>query len=481
MASKKNNPPSILHTWKEIAAHLGCDERTCRRWESDFGLPVRRLSDAPRSRVYARKEEIDAWLETRLATRPFADDGAGAAQPEGLPDRTAEKTADQIPCKVKQWKRRFRIPAVGAALALAAGFLFFGLPEKRVPADYRVEGSSIVIFDVAGREIWRYETGLPDSLIPSLLGPGSTTRIIGKDEKAYLPHLLIRDIYGDGRPEVLFYPFDIEGRSAGGLYCFNAGGRLLWRYDPGRLIRFGPQTYGPDFQGRMAVFDLNDDGRKTIVVVAHADWYFPSVVSLLDTKGRLLGEYWNSGHIVDVAAADLNGDGRKEILLAGINNEYRTAFLAVLDPDELGGASPQQNPFYTSPELGPGKEMFYIRFPQSAIDRAWSGGGYAQSILVNPAAETLILTLEPSRIHYVVNFRMDDIFPRITHDFEAAYRDHVIEGKITAPFDGDRITAELARGILWWDGEDWSPQPTMTKYWRDKVKAKPVGVGWPEI
>jgi tetratricopeptide (TPR) repeat protein len=49
-----------LDSWKEIAAYLGHDERTAKRWEKTRGLPVRRLPGV-RSGVFAFTSEIDIW------------------------------------------------------------------------------------------------------------------------------------------------------------------------------------------------------------------------------------------------------------------------------------------------------------------------------------------------------------------------------------------------------------------------------------
>lgn len=43
----------VLDSWKEIAAYLGRSEKTCRRLEKDLGLPVHRLEDSPKARVFA--------------------------------------------------------------------------------------------------------------------------------------------------------------------------------------------------------------------------------------------------------------------------------------------------------------------------------------------------------------------------------------------------------------------------------------------
>ena len=53
----------ILDSWKEIAAYLGRSVKTCRRWEHELGLPIHRLEDSPKARVFAYPEELDQWVK----------------------------------------------------------------------------------------------------------------------------------------------------------------------------------------------------------------------------------------------------------------------------------------------------------------------------------------------------------------------------------------------------------------------------------
>src|ERR1700722_544031 len=56
------NPQSRrLESWKEIAAYLGRDVTTVRRWEKREGLPVHRLQHSRLGSVYAYSVELDAW------------------------------------------------------------------------------------------------------------------------------------------------------------------------------------------------------------------------------------------------------------------------------------------------------------------------------------------------------------------------------------------------------------------------------------
>jgi Tol biopolymer transport system component len=61
-------PEGRLDSWKEIAAYLGRGLRTVQRWEREEGLPVHRLAHEKRGSVYARREELAAWWESRRLT-----------------------------------------------------------------------------------------------------------------------------------------------------------------------------------------------------------------------------------------------------------------------------------------------------------------------------------------------------------------------------------------------------------------------------
>jgi pentatricopeptide repeat protein len=62
-----NSQGRRLESWKEIAAYLGRDVTTVRRWEKREGLPVRRLHHSRLGSVYAYTTELDAWRSGRAA------------------------------------------------------------------------------------------------------------------------------------------------------------------------------------------------------------------------------------------------------------------------------------------------------------------------------------------------------------------------------------------------------------------------------
>lgn len=63
---------NILQSWKEISFYLGRNERTCRRWEKEYSLPVYRMDGSPRASVFAYKEELDRWLDELLHEKEIA-------------------------------------------------------------------------------------------------------------------------------------------------------------------------------------------------------------------------------------------------------------------------------------------------------------------------------------------------------------------------------------------------------------------------
>jgi len=65
----------VLNSWKEISDYLKRDIRTCQRYERELGLPIHRLEDSPRARVFAYADELDVWLAKRLENYVLAPAG----------------------------------------------------------------------------------------------------------------------------------------------------------------------------------------------------------------------------------------------------------------------------------------------------------------------------------------------------------------------------------------------------------------------
>jgi len=65
-----------LESWKEIAAYLGRDVTTVRRWERREGLPVYRILHSKLGSVYAYTTELDTWRDGRAGAATDVADAA---------------------------------------------------------------------------------------------------------------------------------------------------------------------------------------------------------------------------------------------------------------------------------------------------------------------------------------------------------------------------------------------------------------------
>jgi Flp pilus assembly protein TadD len=120
-----------LESWKEISAYLERTTRTCQKWEAEYSLPIHRLKDSPKSRVYASKAELDAWLERVLRETEAREAGAAGRSsrtvldvPELPPD--ASPISRSAVAKKSYWAgrnatERFLATRDPAALAMAVG------------------------------------------------------------------------------------------------------------------------------------------------------------------------------------------------------------------------------------------------------------------------------------------------------------------------------------------------------------------------
>ena len=485
---KKEN---LLSSWKEIASYLDCDVRTCHRWEKEFGLPVHRLGDSVRSRVFAYREELDRWMAERGNNNHRNGVAAGDSthKPINLPGR------------------RLAILAVLLLAAAAAVYLIFfnnpgsassgnspasqramtsdgsrGIMEEQSgasadpePADFKIDGSELIITNKTGRELFRHDTGLEDlgdeayfrdhfqnkTLIYKIHEDGKTLKKI-----PISTHLIIKDLEKDGRREVLFVPLTKSGLGEETLFCLSDRGEKLWEYRTGRPLKYGDIEFPDQYiVSQLGTEDIDGDGSEEILLVSSHNDDFPTQFLVLNAEGEKKGEYWNAGRMMDWATHDINEDGRKEILVAAMNNELVAPALIVFDQDYVEGSSPQQKYFWTCGELKPGREMYYIRFPSDLdvlfpelIDGLCSVDVFdGELIKVETIFTGAVFYLDLSLV--VKNIRL-------THRYQKFYNDKLGQRRITEPFDHDRIAARLKPEIRWWDGDTWVTTPTMTKYWR---------------
>ena len=445
--SAREKKEDLLSSWKEIAAYLDCDERTCRRWEKRYGLPVYRIDPDSKARVYSYKDELDKWLRERINSN---------SHPQ------------------KQITRRFRLNKktylfLFLILFGIVSIVFVSLKALKIPnpADFRIENSKLIILNEKGKELWRYDTGIKDLIDENEYRLHFQIRRKNSNPpyKILLPFLIIEDINQDGKREVLFCTHTQDRYGGGVLFCFNHKGNLLWDFKAGRRIKFGQRNYSSDFYilGFMTN-DMDNDGRHEIVLISNVVGFFPAKLSVLNAEGKILGEYWNSGQFSDLALTDINADGKKEIIVSGINNEYGKACLIVFDSALVSGSSPQNDPEYICEELEGGSEKYYILFPRTEIDIIESIVNKIMEIAILND-ERIMVTTDISVIIYIFNFNLQVEEVRLSHPFKQKYKTYQLEGKFNKELNEEAYKMDLMSGLLYYDGKKWTSQHSLSNPW----------------
>jgi hypothetical protein len=349
------------------------------------------------------------------------------------------------------------------ALAAAAYFIFLrptGDAPVTVPADFRIRGSELVIVDGRGRELWRFDTQLAELETEEVYRAHFQRKSRGPDYVSTWPYLMIRDIDGDSRPEVLFSTQTRSEDRMDTLFCFDDRGKERWRFKAGRELTFGGRPFRREY--RVFGFDVDDyDGDNSLEILALSfhkpDW--PCQAVLLDAAGGLEGEYWNAGYLMDGSAGDVDGDGLKELVLSGVNNEYRRGCLAIFESGQLRGSSPQTAQAFRSSDLGNGGQSTYILFPNSDVHAVLrTVGDPVNYFWIHDGGGLTAVTTE-TQIYYDLNralFCRDITLSNTYRDLREGLRR---QGKL-APEADELYRKRLAKDLLYYQGGRWLAVPS---------------------
>lgn len=433
-AEPKNN---ILRSWKEIAAYLGYDERTCYRWEQKYGMPVHRAeTGVSKSHVVAYRDELDRWFQ-----ETFRNSSREAAPPR------------------RGGRRGLRPVMIGLLpVLLVAGFLLVKSmkPQAGQPTDFAIRGSNLIVLGEDGKELWRHDfkiDGLMDEAYYRVRF--QVADVSASDTR--LPSLVIKDINGDGRNEVLLaVQKRDDAYGEGDLYCYSSKGKEIWHFEAGREMVFGGRTFSADY--RIYGFDLHDfngDGRQEIAVISDQYPQWPCQLAVLDCGGKKIGEFWNSGYLTDICFQDLDGDGREEMIVSGVNNQYGGA-LIIFDPANISGCSPQSGEF-KSDTLPRGSEKYDIRPPRT--DLSLSLGDIVEGIRdIGVTSNKLIYADTFNNLTYEFDFSLRCTNVGWGHAFMMKHNELVAAGKIHSSLD-EVYRETIKKGVRYWDGRAWVSEP----------------------
>jgi len=404
MSSSGENPRELT-SWKEIAQFLGVSVRSAQRYETEMGLPVRRLGGDKGRAVAATVDDLVAWKKKNVAAPRFWQD--------------------------TRFLRWYALGSTAVMLAMSVPLLRDAFERGKVGkphASYWLH-STLVTTDEHGREVWR--RGFPGS--PS--GGNHAGPFHG-------------DLDGDGRVETLV-PFVSLRRDKDGafVHCIAEDGEELWKIEPRRAVSDRRTKFTNLYVFRdYKVFPSPDkDGTQWIAATFAHHFEYPSVVVVVDGKGRTRGEYWHSGHLEAVHLDDLDNDGKLELVLAGMDLGSSQAVLRVFDAQNVGGAAvlpeghPNQLQGFTS-----GTEKATVRFARGRLNRQRNKFNHAYLIGTSSERRMIVSVSEEltrNQGYLIYNIRPDLSLERVAASVSlmTSYREASLEF-------GDADLEELRKG-----------------------------------
>lgn len=343
-----------LETWGEIATYLGVEVRTAQRWEKRLGLPIVRLEGS--QAVYCYSDHLDAWRQSReQAPRP----------PEPM-----------VPAAPFTRFSTAQFAFIAVIVVGVAAVAWSSVHPKRGPhpVNLVLEGNRLIATDRSGSPVWDYDFDSP-------------TGAADIRYRFNLPKWWERvDIDADGVDELLVlvrHPTrEIDQREA--LYCFTLDGRLRYRVIPEINMMFESRSFSGPW--RFWDFEVVPEDRSLWVVVESAPWW-PSAALRIDEHGGVSVRYVQPG-LMQALKSIRRGD-KAYVLAGGINNEFHSASLAMLDPQAGPASAPEKGSGeFTCRNCPSGKPLSYLLFEQSPLNVA-EGHPYNQTISISSEPDGL--------------------------------------------------------------------------------------------
>ena len=300
------------------------------------------------------------------------------------------------------------------------------------------------------------------------LHSGSKLRDVQDDEDTRrTKQTLVANLDGDSKNEVIT-TLDLQGEAFSQrnvMRAFDSEKTLLFETPFDKPIHYLERDYPEKWDTHsLLVEDFTRSGKKDIIVSWNCN-RSPTVITRVDTKGTILGEYWHFGAILGIYAMDLNGDGRKELVLSGMNDTEDTtsgefACIAVLDPTKIIGASKSVcSKGFHLPESD--AEKFYIPLPRSSLSSVSHKSEFVRHLQQElPDAVTFAIvngkTTENERAEFEYIFSRDMRIKQVKSSDVSVrlYERLVDEGKLTRKLDETYLN-NLKNGVRYWDGKEW--------------------------
>jgi len=330
---------------------------------------------------------------------------------------------------------------------------------------YNVTSSTIDVYDDHYTLLWQ---------IPS---PDVTQEDI--DQQGNVCRTILADLDGDGINELI-----TTHRLAGDQQASaNQGTKLraidvsarkeIWAIPFVDTVKYLNRPYSPYYSTFSILFaEIEGHGEKEILVSAQNVGRSPSFIARVDSKGRILGQYWHFGAISSLYAVDVDGDGCNEIIACGENNTHDTTqsefpMVAVLDPKKIIGKT--RSSICTGFDLPPSDaEIDYIKFPDADINVALKQKSVTNFMLFDglDVLQFHVSSELPDgtrwHFHYYFSRQMIPLYVKSENGADRVHAQLRDEGKVTGTIDNAYLE-NLKDGIRYWDGREWRKEVVRVK------------------
>ena len=474
-SSPAPNDADVLDGWKNIADYLGKSVRTAQRWRQEFGMPVHRLGGREGENVFAFRSELEAW-------RRQASWLSGLAAAEQEADRVRAGEPSALSEGWRPYRRAWLLGGTGTILILAVlAYAGWAALERnatlrtqtpasiavtdRQPARWIVVGDEFRFYSAAGHLLWTYAPG-PALHVGRYEGHTDPDSIPPPEGQAFAgtnhhTPVAIADFDRDGSREVLLVAHAIDAFIPSTLHCIDYTGRTRWTFQPEDHLVFGGEDYGPPTHLQWVAASVDARGASSIWVSAEHRTWFPTTVYRLDPSGRVLGRFGSNGRMSTIHFMPF--EGRQLVLLGGVNNERKTAAVAVLDAARFGGAAPAEASAYRCDDCTPGQPDDYLVFPPTDVSGPVGGMPNVFDIAAHPSGEVVVAVLQAMQSlpgdtqasNAITNYRLGTLFRVRAAEFYTQYvtvHDHFASvGRLDHRFDLQRESAQLWP-VLRWNG-----------------------------
>lgn len=318
---------------KAIADYLDMSDRNVYYWEKKLGLPLHRIAGGGGYRIYAFKEELDRWQESKEIN------------------------------KLKSKKRNKILWAVSLmifSLVLTFFFIkvFLNNPSMK-PEIISIDANIAYVKNSMGNVLWFFNVKLTNN---------------------WMNYIKIDDIDDDGYKEIVACTHNISNDKHF-ITLFDHNGTILWERTVSTDQKFNNIKIENYFRPGPVVVARSNLHKPLVISKWNHMERFLSIIACHDIHGKLLEQYLHIGNLTDtLILIDLDGDGKEEIVFSGTNNFLNgEGIIGVLPLKGFKGISP---PYHIEPEYSHlayqlknyipdeiihGNQLLYLRFKKTEL------------------------------------------------------------------------------------------------------------------